>query len=132
VDIEAQRGLLWLVAGGDQASEQMHEEIVGTTVTRMLDLARVFELINDGLNERTFAQEQLIGERKEPVAHVRAQLGDEAQPLTEKETLSEGRGDVALVTKEPTDQAGNGLTIVHSAGNEAPGQQFATPQQWWW
>jgi len=65
------------------------EEVEGTAVTRVLDLGDILELIDDGLDEGAFAQEQLIGERHEDVAHVLAELGDQPEPLIEEETLGE-------------------------------------------
>jgi hypothetical protein len=35
-------------------------------------------LIEDGLNERALAEQEPVGEVKELVAHILAQLGDEA------------------------------------------------------
>ena len=36
-------------------------------------------------------QQEPVGELEELIAHVLAQFGDEAQPLAEKETLSQRR-----------------------------------------
>jgi hypothetical protein len=43
------------VAVGDQASEEMNAEVVGAAVARVLDLADVLELINDGLDQGALA-----------------------------------------------------------------------------
>jgi len=115
---------------GGEASEQVDEEVEGAAVAGVLDLADVFELINDGLDESTFAQEQLVGERQEDVAHVLAQFRDEAEALLKEELLSKRRRDVALVAKEASkqtaDQAWYGLAIVEIARGEAKGEQLAT------
>jgi hypothetical protein len=50
VKIEVERRLLGQVAIGRKASEQMHAEVDGAAVTRVLDLADVLELVDDGLN----------------------------------------------------------------------------------
>lgn len=89
--VEMERRLLGLTAVGNETGQQMHEEIVGTTVARVLDLTHILELIMDGFDERTLAPQQLIGKVLEPIAHIRAQLGDEAQPLSEEEVLSKWR-----------------------------------------
>jgi hypothetical protein len=52
MEIKAQGRLLGLVALRNQPSEQMRQEVDGAAVARVLDLAHVFELINDGLDER--------------------------------------------------------------------------------
>lgn len=38
----------------------------------MLDLANVLELIDDCLDDRALAQEQLVGDGQQAVVHVRA------------------------------------------------------------
>jgi hypothetical protein len=48
------------MAIGDETCEQMDAEVVGTAVARVLDLAHVLELIDDGLDEGACAQEQLV------------------------------------------------------------------------
>jgi hypothetical protein len=116
MDIEAERGPLGVVAIGSEASEQVDEEVDGARGARVLDLADVLVLIDDGLNERALAQEQVVRERDEDVAHVLAQLGDESQLRLKEEALSERGGDGALVAKEASkelvDQAWNGLAVV--------------------
>ena len=73
MEIEVQRRLLGQMAISRETSEQVHAKVDGAAVTRVLDLADVLDLVDDGLNERAFAQEQLIGETQESVAHVLAQ-----------------------------------------------------------
>jgi len=128
--VEAERRLLGLVAIGNQASEQVDEEVEWTAVTRVLDLADILELIDDGLDEGALAQEQLVGVGQDDVAPVLAQLGDEPEALREEELLSEGRGDVALVrkefAKEPMDQARNWSSAVEIAWGETESEQLAT------
>src|SRR5262249_23124606 len=55
-----ERGLLGLVAIGDESCQQVHEEVVGAWVARMFDLTEVLELIVEALDEGAFAQQQLI------------------------------------------------------------------------
>jgi hypothetical protein len=78
MEIEAQGGLLGLVAIGGKTSEQVHEEVDRAAVARVLNLAHILELIDDRLDECAFAQERLVGEGYEDVAHVLAQFGDKA------------------------------------------------------
>src|SRR5690606_15219142 len=121
-------GLLGLVAIGRQAREQVDEEIEGAAVARVLDLADVFELIDDGLDQGAFAQQEPVGEVEELVAHVLAQFGDQAESVDDQETFSERRRDVALVAKVATDemsyQARNWPSIVGVAGSETEGEQL--------
>ena len=73
-----QRGLFGLVAVGDESSHQMHHEVERAAMAGMLNLADVLELIDDRLDDRALAQEQLVAEREQAVTHVAAQLGDQA------------------------------------------------------
>jgi hypothetical protein len=45
---------------GDQASDQVDQKVDGATMARMLDLADVFELIVDGLDDGSFAQKEFV------------------------------------------------------------------------
>ena len=58
--IETKRRLLGPVGVGDQAGGAMNAEIVGTAGTRALDLAFMLELINNGVDERPLAEEQVV------------------------------------------------------------------------
>jgi hypothetical protein len=69
----------------------------------VLDLAHVLELINDGLDQRAFAQQEPVGELDELIAHVLAQFGGQPRTLIEEELLSQWLRDVALVAKEPSE-----------------------------
>jgi len=118
------------MAVGNEAREQVDQEIVRTAMARVLDLADVLELIEDRLDERPLAEEEAIGEGQQEVAHVLAQFGDEAQPLLQEELLSERGGDVALVAeeapKEPVDQHRNRTAVIGVARGEAESEQLAT------
>ena len=59
-----------LMAVGNEPGNQMNHKIGGTAMTGMLNLRNVLELVNDGLNNRAFAQEKLVGEMHKPVFHV--------------------------------------------------------------
>jgi len=125
-----QRGLLGLVAVGDQSSEQVDEEIVGTTMAGMLDLADVLELVIDALDDRTLAQQQSVGGGKDPFTHILAQLGDQQEALPGEELLSQRLGDGATIAKElakeATHEARDGATVIGVARRQAERQQFAT------
>jgi hypothetical protein len=49
-------------------------------MTRMLNLRNVFELVNDGLNDRPFAQQELVRQMHEPVFHEILDRTDNLDP----------------------------------------------------
>jgi hypothetical protein len=44
------------MAVGDETRDQIDQEVDGSAMARMLDLAYVFELIGDRINDGAFAQ----------------------------------------------------------------------------
>ena len=50
-----QRRFLWLVAVGDQTCEHIYKEIDRTTVSSVLNLGYVLELVNHRLNDGSLA-----------------------------------------------------------------------------
>src|SRR6266567_5053717 len=107
----------------------MDDKIGRTVVTRMLDLRDVFELVNDGLNNGPFAQQQLVRQMHELVFHVFAQPGDELEPLLKKQ-LRERSGNVAAISEElaaqSLDQLRHRGAIIAIAGSQATRQQVAS------
>ena len=65
------------MAVGDEASDQIDQEIDGAAVAGMLDLGDIFELIGDGLDDGAFAQQELVRPVEQAVMHLLAELGDE-------------------------------------------------------
>jgi hypothetical protein len=128
IRVEVKRRFLGLMAVGDEAGEQMDEEVHRAAMAGVLDLADVLELVVDGLDERALAQGEPVGEIHQDIAHVLAQFRDEADTAVEEEALGEGLGDVALVTKEfakeATDQAGHGTPVVGIAWGEAESEHL--------
>jgi hypothetical protein len=45
---------------GDEARDQVDQEVDGATMAGMLDLRDVFELVGDGLDERSFSEKKLV------------------------------------------------------------------------
>lgn len=117
------------MAVGAEAGHQMDQEVERTAMAGMLDLADVLELVVDRLDERPLAQEQLVAQVHEDVAHVLAPLGDEPHSVLEEELFGQWLGDVALVADElaeqPPDEARDRLAVVHVTGRQAEGEQFA-------
>ncbi len=54
--IEMQAWLFILMTVSDKPCNQMDDKIRRTAMARMLDLRDVFELVNDGLNQSSFAR----------------------------------------------------------------------------
>ena len=49
-----------LMAVGNEPSNQMNDKIDRTAMARMLDLRDILELIDNGLDNRPFAQQELV------------------------------------------------------------------------
>jgi hypothetical protein len=58
--LQPERRLFRLVAVGDEPSDQVDQKVNGTAMARMLDLADVFELIIDRLDDRSFAKKEFV------------------------------------------------------------------------
>ena len=111
-----------LMTVGNESGKQMDHKIGGTAMARMLDLRNVLELVNDGLDDRSFAQQQLIRKGHEPVFHVFAQPGDELESLF-KEQLRQGSRNVAAIAEQlatqPFDHLRNRSPIIDIAWRQA-------------
>ena len=79
--MDTERGLFGLKAVGNEACDQIDQEIDGAAMARMFDLRDVFELNSDGLDDGAFAQEQLVRVIEQTVVHLFTQFGDELLPL---------------------------------------------------
>jgi len=123
-----QTRLFVLMAVSNETSDQMNNKIRRAAVTRMLNLRNILELINDGLDDRSFAQQQLVGMVHEMVLHVFAQSGDEVESLLKKQ-LSQGSGNVAAISEQLAaqvlDHAGNRCSIIDIAWSQTTGKQVS-------
>ncbi len=97
-------------------------------MARMLDLRDILELIDNGLDNRPFAQQELVGKMHKLIFHVFAQSGDQMEPLF-KEQCGQGSGNVATIPEELAtqffDHRGNRLAIIDIARGQTTRQQFA-------
>ncbi len=75
------------MAVGNEPCDQVDQKVDGAAMAGMLDLADVFELIIDGLNDGSFAQEEFVGPLEQAVVHLCTQLGDEVHPVSHQELL---------------------------------------------
>ena len=97
-------------------------------MTRMLDLRDVLELIDDGLNDRSAAQQNAIAPGHQLVLHILAQLGNQLKIKHLAQRLSKGLRDVTLVSEELAKQllgqTWHGFPVIHIAGCDAKLQDF--------
>jgi hypothetical protein len=125
--LQIKGGFGGVIGVGNQPSEKIDEEIEGTAMWRMFDLADVFELVIDGLNNGPFAQEYLVDELDEPILHILFCFGDQLQTAL-IEFLKEGLGDIASVAKQLSPELlghlGDGTAVVNIRGGEGDGQQL--------
>ena len=86
-------------------------------------LRDVFELIGDGLDDGTFAQEQFVGPVEQTIVHLFAQLGDQVQSLRDQQVLSQRLREVACIAEklayEPFGELGNGMPLIDVARGQA-------------
>jgi len=127
--IEMQTWFFVLVTVGNKPSNQMDNEIRLAAMTRVLDLGNVFELVNDALNEGSFAHQQFVRQVHELVLHVFAQSGDEVKSLF-KEQLREGSGNIAAIPEQfaaqPFHHSRDRSAIIDVAWGQATRQQVAS------
>ena len=57
---EVEGRFLGLMAVGNKAAEEIDEEIGGTVVAGVFNLGDIFKLIEDGLDNSSFAQQHLV------------------------------------------------------------------------
>ena len=67
---KVQGRFLGLMAVGDEATEEIDEEVGGAAVAGVFDLGDIFELIEDGFDNRTFPQQELVRPHEEAGFHV--------------------------------------------------------------
>ena len=68
----------------------------------MFSMADVFELVVDGLNYRPLFQQHPFLVAQCRLLHISPYVSDQLYPITE-ENVAQGFGDVALVSKKPTE-----------------------------
>ena len=117
------------MAVGNQSCNQVDQKVDRAAVARMFNLADVFELIIDGLNDGSLAQEEFVRQVEQAIAHALAKFGDELKPLGDQQLLSQRLGEIAFVPKEFAEESfgefGNGMPIINIARREAESQELA-------
>ena len=104
MSIKVKRGFLGLMAVSDQPTQEIDTEIERTAMTGMLNLRDVLELVVNGFDDGTSAEQQLVTEGHQAVFHVGFELSDELYTVL-KELLKGGLGEIAFVAKQLAEQA---------------------------
>jgi len=100
---EMKRRLLGLPNVGNQTGDEIDEKVGAAAVTGVFNLGDILALVNDGLDNETFACQQLVLERDESIAHVFAKRGDQLQSVR-VELLKESLGEIPAVANQLTPQ----------------------------
>ena len=116
------------MAVGDQAANQVDQEVSHTAMPGMFNLGNVLQLVVDGLNNRPFPQQQFVLQGQRTLLHVLAPGRDQLQALGQQ-LVKERLGDVALVSEELAKQglghARQGLAVIDVARSQPASQYFA-------
>ena len=96
----------------------------------VFNLGAIFELIDDGFNQRSFVQQDFVGPWQELIFHVGTQLGNQLKGALLSQAFGQLVGDVASVSdqlaKEGLHQPGPGFSIINVAGGERHVEQWAS------
>lgn len=95
------RRFLWCKGIGDQAGEEIAQEVDRASVPGVFDLAQVFELIDNRLDDGTFLKQKTVHEWHQLVGHALFNPGDQMHPALEQD-LEEVAGDIPAITEEFT------------------------------
>ncbi len=69
------RRLLGLPSVGNQTGDEIDEKVGAAAVAGVFNLGDILELVNDGLDNESFAYQQLVLEKDESILHVFAGSG---------------------------------------------------------
>ena len=78
--VKCNRGFLGLVAIGNQAANDVNQAIDGRAVPRVFNLGNVLQLVNDGFDDGTLAQEQTVTQGHQTILHIAFEFGDQLDP----------------------------------------------------
>ena len=81
--------LVRLVAVGNQAAQQIDDEVGDAAMARMFDLGDVLELVNDALGDGTLAQQQFVCPAHQAILHGGLEFGDELNVEIVQELMPE-------------------------------------------
>lgn len=83
-----------------QSTKHIHHEDDRTAMSGVLKLGNVFQLVNDGLNERALAGEQLARPAHQAVLHSALRLGKELDAIVLAQLSSQGLRDITPLSKD--------------------------------
>ncbi len=108
------------MAIGDQPTEQVHHEVVDTAMARVFDLGNILQLIKDGLDEGSLAQQDLVGERQQAIFHMGFEFRDQLESEGVPQLLNQRVRHIAFVGEDLAGQVlhqgGDGAAVVGIAG----------------
>lgn len=97
-------------------------------MTRMLNLGNVLELVNDGLDYRALAGQQLVTEAHQVILHVAFGFGKEGNAISTEQLVHQALGDVASVgedfAEEGLQQLHHRLVVINIAWCQPQVEQF--------
>jgi len=112
----------------NQPANHIDQEICETPMTRMLNLRDILELVNNAFDNRPATKQNAIRKLHQPLLHVLAHFGDQAQIEPVPQSAPQRFGEIAFVAKELAkqllDQPQNRFAVIHIAGREAESQDF--------
>ena len=124
-----ERRFLGLVTIGDEAAEEIDEEVDGAAMAGVLNLRNVLELVEDGFDNGAFAQQEFIRPQEEARFHPPLDRGQQVHAERGQELLGQGRRDIPFVGKELPKEGlcefGDGLAVIGIARGEGHPQQLA-------
>jgi hypothetical protein len=122
--------LLWLMAIGNQAGNDIDETMDWAAMAGMLNLRDIFELIYDAFDDGPFAQEQFVDPREQAVFHVFLEFGDKLDTQRLEELFKEWLRDIPAICDQLTKQAfakrRDWFAIIHIARRNLASQEFST------
>src|SRR5690242_19400353 len=90
---------------GDQATHQVDQEVDRRAMARVLDLRNVLELIDDRLDNRSFAQKQLVKQRQLSSLHVLTTCCDQLDTELLVQLLEQPLRQIAFIADQLAKQA---------------------------
>ena len=114
---------------GNQAAEQIDQEVERTAMTRVLNLRNILELVNNRFHNGALAQQEFVGEWHQLITHVALEFGDQLNAKGRQQVLKQRLGDVALIgehfAEQLPDQLRHRFAVIDIAWREREVEQFA-------
>ncbi len=75
--VKGDRGFLGLVTISNQSAHNIDQAVNRRTVTRMLDLRNVLQLVNDSFDDSAFSQQQAVCQEHQTIFHLTFEFGNQ-------------------------------------------------------